>query len=228
MVILVTPALEGLLPQWREAAENLGASAWAYWRHVALPVLAPALVGPRCAVRQRLRGLRHRAGADQRFDPAAAHGHRVGAVGQRPRRPAERRARARLRHGDRDRRRDGRYLFCSAARPAGPHDGRRAAALAGRGPHPRRDLLPSSAALGGRVQPADPRRRVRRSQLPGDRPRPGADRGAAHSAADRGGHGRARAGAGRADGRVGAAAASRAAPGCWRARRSCRSSSRPS
>ena len=34
MVILVTPALEGLLPQWREAAENLGASAWEYWRHV--------------------------------------------------------------------------------------------------------------------------------------------------------------------------------------------------
>jgi putative spermidine/putrescine transport system permease protein len=45
MVILVTPALEGLLPQWREAAENLGASAWEYWRHVALPVLAPALAG---------------------------------------------------------------------------------------------------------------------------------------------------------------------------------------
>lgn len=45
MVILITPALEGLRPQWREAAENLGASAWAYWRHVALPVLAPALGG---------------------------------------------------------------------------------------------------------------------------------------------------------------------------------------
>jgi putative spermidine/putrescine transport system permease protein len=45
MVILVTPALEGLLPQWREAAENLGASAWDYWRMVALPVLAPALAG---------------------------------------------------------------------------------------------------------------------------------------------------------------------------------------
>jgi len=45
MVILITPALEGLLPQWREAAENLGASAWAYWRHVALPALAPALGG---------------------------------------------------------------------------------------------------------------------------------------------------------------------------------------
>jgi len=45
MIILISPALEGLQPQWREAAENLGASAWAYWRHVALPVLAPALAG---------------------------------------------------------------------------------------------------------------------------------------------------------------------------------------
>jgi putative spermidine/putrescine transport system permease protein len=45
MVILITPALEGLQTQWREAAENLGASAWAYWRHVALPMLAPALAG---------------------------------------------------------------------------------------------------------------------------------------------------------------------------------------
>jgi putative spermidine/putrescine transport system permease protein len=45
MVILITPALEGLAPQWREAAENLGASAWSYWRHVALPALAPALGG---------------------------------------------------------------------------------------------------------------------------------------------------------------------------------------
>ena len=45
MVILITPALEGLRPQWLDAAENLGASAWAYWRHVALPVLAPALAG---------------------------------------------------------------------------------------------------------------------------------------------------------------------------------------
>jgi len=45
MVILIGPALEGLQPQWREAAENLGASAWAYWRHVALPVLAPAFAG---------------------------------------------------------------------------------------------------------------------------------------------------------------------------------------
>ncbi|MDN5857840.1 MAG: ABC transporter permease [Pseudonocardia sp.] len=45
MVILITPTLEGLAPQWREAAENLGASAWSYWRLVAFPVLAPALGG---------------------------------------------------------------------------------------------------------------------------------------------------------------------------------------
>jgi putative spermidine/putrescine transport system permease protein len=45
MLILVTPALEGLRPQWREAAENLGASAWAYWRHVGIPVLTPAVLG---------------------------------------------------------------------------------------------------------------------------------------------------------------------------------------
>jgi putative spermidine/putrescine transport system permease protein len=45
MVILITPALAGLRPQWREAAENLGASAWAYWRHVGIPVLTPAVAG---------------------------------------------------------------------------------------------------------------------------------------------------------------------------------------
>jgi putative spermidine/putrescine transport system permease protein len=45
MVILVTPALEGLRPQWREAAQNLGATAWGYWRHVGIPVLTPAVLG---------------------------------------------------------------------------------------------------------------------------------------------------------------------------------------
>ncbi len=45
MVLVITPALEGLRPQWREAAENLGASAFSYWRHVALPVLTPPLLG---------------------------------------------------------------------------------------------------------------------------------------------------------------------------------------
>jgi putative spermidine/putrescine transport system permease protein len=45
MVLVITPALEGLRKQWREAAESLGASGWQYWRHVAGPVLAPNLAG---------------------------------------------------------------------------------------------------------------------------------------------------------------------------------------
>ncbi|MGW3245224.1 ABC transporter permease [Streptomyces sp. NPDC001070] len=45
MVLTVTPALEGLRVQWREAAQNNGATNAQYWRHVALPVLAPSLLG---------------------------------------------------------------------------------------------------------------------------------------------------------------------------------------
>lgn len=45
MLIVFLPALDGLRPQWREAAENLGGSAWTYWRHIAGPILAPAFLG---------------------------------------------------------------------------------------------------------------------------------------------------------------------------------------
>jgi putative spermidine/putrescine transport system permease protein len=45
MVLTITPALEGLRAQWREAAYNNGATTSQYWRHVALPVLAPSLLG---------------------------------------------------------------------------------------------------------------------------------------------------------------------------------------
>jgi putative spermidine/putrescine transport system permease protein len=45
MVLIISPALEGLKREWREAAENLGASNWQYWRHIALPVLLPSLLG---------------------------------------------------------------------------------------------------------------------------------------------------------------------------------------
>jgi putative spermidine/putrescine transport system permease protein len=45
MVLVFVPALDGLKVQWREASENLGASAWQYWRHVAAPLLAPAFFG---------------------------------------------------------------------------------------------------------------------------------------------------------------------------------------
>jgi putative spermidine/putrescine transport system permease protein len=45
MILIVTPAFAGLRPAWREAAENLGASRWRYWRHVGIPVLTPAILG---------------------------------------------------------------------------------------------------------------------------------------------------------------------------------------
>jgi putative spermidine/putrescine transport system permease protein len=45
MVLIMTPAMEGLKREWREAAENLGANTWQYWRHVAMPILMPSLLG---------------------------------------------------------------------------------------------------------------------------------------------------------------------------------------
>jgi len=45
MVLIITPAVEGLRREWREAAESLGAGAFDYWRRVAFPVLWPSLVG---------------------------------------------------------------------------------------------------------------------------------------------------------------------------------------
>ncbi|MGU7783522.1 ABC transporter permease [Burkholderia sp. PU8-34] len=44
-LLLLYPALDALDDHWQEAAALLGAGHWAYWRHVALPVLAPALLG---------------------------------------------------------------------------------------------------------------------------------------------------------------------------------------
>jgi len=41
LVIVFTPALEGMREQWREAAENLGATRWQYFRLIAGPVLLP-------------------------------------------------------------------------------------------------------------------------------------------------------------------------------------------
>ena len=45
MVLIIAPALAGLRKDWREAAENLGATPLQYWRHVALPVLMPSILG---------------------------------------------------------------------------------------------------------------------------------------------------------------------------------------
>ena len=45
MILIITPALDGLKREWREAASMLGASGAQYWRMVAFPILFPALMG---------------------------------------------------------------------------------------------------------------------------------------------------------------------------------------
>src|ERR1700749_1933471 len=42
MVLIVLPALEGLRPAWREAASNMGARTWQYWRHGGGPGRVPS------------------------------------------------------------------------------------------------------------------------------------------------------------------------------------------
>lgn len=45
MVLIITPALDGLRKEWKEAAENLGANSFQYWTKVALPILMPSILG---------------------------------------------------------------------------------------------------------------------------------------------------------------------------------------
>jgi putative spermidine/putrescine transport system permease protein len=45
MVLIVTPALDGLKREWREACDCLGGTAYHYWRYVAFPVLWPSILG---------------------------------------------------------------------------------------------------------------------------------------------------------------------------------------
>ncbi|PRD42693.1 acriflavin resistance protein [Phyllobacterium phragmitis] len=45
MVLILTPALDGLKKEWREAASILGATHMQYWRMVAFPILWPSLLG---------------------------------------------------------------------------------------------------------------------------------------------------------------------------------------
>ncbi len=45
MVIVFLPALEGLRPQWREAALSIGANTRQYWMQVGIPLLSPAFLG---------------------------------------------------------------------------------------------------------------------------------------------------------------------------------------
>jgi len=45
MILIIAPAIDGLKREWREAAENMGATGLQFWRYVALPVLTPSLLG---------------------------------------------------------------------------------------------------------------------------------------------------------------------------------------
>ena len=44
MIIIFLPAVDSILPQWREAAESLGGNTWQYWTRVAGPILAPRFI----------------------------------------------------------------------------------------------------------------------------------------------------------------------------------------
>jgi putative spermidine/putrescine transport system permease protein len=45
MILLMVPVIEGLRTEWREAASNLGASSFTFWRYVGMPVIMPSLLG---------------------------------------------------------------------------------------------------------------------------------------------------------------------------------------
>jgi putative spermidine/putrescine transport system permease protein len=45
MVLIITPALDGLKKEWQEAASILGATPLQYWRMVVFPILWPSLMG---------------------------------------------------------------------------------------------------------------------------------------------------------------------------------------
>ncbi|MBK8051221.1 MAG: ABC transporter permease subunit [Anaerolineales bacterium] len=44
MLLIMVPAIEGLKKEWREAAENLGASTFQYWLRVGFPLLLPSIL----------------------------------------------------------------------------------------------------------------------------------------------------------------------------------------
>ena len=45
MILVISPAIDGLRREWREAAANLGAKGWQFWRYVGIPVLMPSFLG---------------------------------------------------------------------------------------------------------------------------------------------------------------------------------------
>jgi putative spermidine/putrescine transport system permease protein len=45
MVVIITPAIDGIKREWGEAAATLGATNWQYWRIVVIPVIWPSFLG---------------------------------------------------------------------------------------------------------------------------------------------------------------------------------------
>jgi putative spermidine/putrescine transport system permease protein len=45
MILVISPAIDGLRAEWSEASANLGASRFQYWRHIGFPVLMPSILG---------------------------------------------------------------------------------------------------------------------------------------------------------------------------------------
>lgn len=45
MLIVFLPSLDGLRQEWYDASASLGGGAWAFWRHVGGPILAPSFLG---------------------------------------------------------------------------------------------------------------------------------------------------------------------------------------
>jgi putative spermidine/putrescine transport system permease protein len=45
MILIISPALDGLRREWQEAATNLGATPLQFWRYVGIPIMLPSLLG---------------------------------------------------------------------------------------------------------------------------------------------------------------------------------------
>ncbi len=45
MLIVFLPSLDGLRQEWYDASASLGGGAWAFWRYVGGPILAPSFLG---------------------------------------------------------------------------------------------------------------------------------------------------------------------------------------
>ena len=90
MILVIAPAIDGLRAEWSEASANLGASSLpvlAPYRHAGADAVDPRRRDP--ALRELVRGLRHRLFADER-DGAAARTDpdRQRPLGRRPLQPA--------------------------------------------------------------------------------------------------------------------------------------------